>query len=69
MDAIVTDWKREGFEKLHHFSCPVYGTVSRKDILTQNCSSTLLTCIDIQTEVGTATLAKMAVALAINEDN
>ena len=73
MDALVTDWEKDdflnSFEKLYHFSCPVYGTMSRKDLLQQKCSTALLTCVDIQTEVGTATLAKMAVALAINEDN
>ena len=66
MDAL-DDCEKDRFK--NRYSCPIYGTLSRKDKLTPRGCSTLMTHVLIPSEADRATLTKMSVALVINEEN
>ena len=67
--VIETDACVEEYERIDWFSCPIYGTLSRKDKLTPRCGSTLMTHVSIPSETNRVTLTKMSISLVINEDN
>ena len=68
IDDSESDHIKSG-EGIVWFSCPIYGTLNRKDKLTPRCCSTLMTHVLIPSETDRVTLTKMSIALVINEDN